>query len=164
MGRPAGRAPGGEGGRRPYARGMAGEAHPLRAHMALCLLGFRGRGYSPAFVEAMDALQRELRASPGRAVRLVEAPDPLCGTCPNLTDGGCTLGGPDHEAHMRAQDRDVLDRLGLAPGAELAWGDVLERIGRSIRGTDLPGICTTCPWLGLGWCAEGVDALRRPAS
>ena len=41
----------------------AADPFPLRAHMALCLLGFRGSGYSPAFVEAMAAIQADLGLS-----------------------------------------------------------------------------------------------------
>jgi hypothetical protein len=132
---------------------------PLRAHSALCLLGFRGEGYSPAFVERLESVHARVMRDPDLPVRLLASPDTLCAACPYLA-GGCTLQGPDHEAHMRAQDEDVLGRLGFAAGEVVRWGEVLERIRTRIRGTDLPGICTTCPWLPLGWCAEGVDALR----
>lgn len=133
---------------------------PLRAHSALCLLGFRGEGYSPAFVERMDAVHARLMRDPGLTVRLLASPDALCAACPYLA-GGCTLQGPDHEAHMRAQDEDVLERLGFAVGEVVPWDEVVARVRTRVRGADLPGICTTCPWLQLGWCAEGVDALRR---
>lgn len=129
--------------------------------MALCLLGFRGKGYSPAFVETMAAVQGRLRAEGASEVELVDAPDRICASCPNLA-GGCTLGGPDHEAHMRDHDREVLRRLGLAVGTRIAWKDLLGRIAGTIRGSDLPAICTTCPWLELGVCATSVDALREP--
>ncbi|MGE0192358.1 MAG: DUF1284 domain-containing protein [Planctomycetota bacterium] len=138
---------------------MDSDPLPLRAHMVLCLLGFRGKGYSPGFVQAMADVQQGLQGEPSRRVRLVAEPDGLCAACPNLV-GGCTLGGPDHEAHMRSHDREVLRRLGLDEGAEVTWKDVLERIGGRIRGEDLPAICTTCPWLPLGVCRESVDALR----
>ena len=130
--------------------------------MALCLLGFRGSGYSPAFVEVMQVLQDELRGAPERRVRLVDEPDAICTACPNLAPGGCTLGGPAHEAHMRAHDREVLRRLDLEPGAEVTWGALLGRIGARITGADLPAICTTCPWLPLGVCRQSVDALASP--
>lgn len=137
---------------------------PLRAHMALCLLGFRGSGYSEAFVARMQAIQDRLRADPTTRVALVDEPDGICGACPNLAAGaGCTLGGPDHEAHMRAHDGEVLRRLGLTAGVALPWSELLVRIGGSIRGADLDAICTTCPWLPLGVCRQSVDALRSPA-
>ena len=133
---------------------------PLRAHMALCLLGFRGSGYSEAFVEQMQAIQDALRDDPARHVALIDANDSICAACPHL-DGarGCTLGGPDHEAHMQAHDREVLRRLGLEAGQAMPWAALLERIGGRIRGADLDAICTTCPWLPLGVCRQSVDAL-----
>lgn len=132
---------------------------PLRAHMALCLLGFRGSGYSAGFVEQMQAIQDGLKADPSHAVALVDAPDRICDACPNLGPEGCTLGGPTHEAHMQAHDREVLRRLGFETGVPSPWSAVLEAIGASIRGADLDAICTTCPWLPLGVCRESVDAL-----
>ena len=137
-----------------------GEPIPIRAHSLLCLQGFRGRGYSDAFVAEMRAVHQALAADPDTPVRILASPDRLCAACPNLGAGGCRLGGSPHEEHMRAQDRDVLQRLWLVEGDVLSWGRVLERIARSVRGEDLPAICTTCPWLSLGWCAEGIDTLR----
>ena len=136
---------------------------PMRAHMVLCLLGYRGEGYSVTFVSAMSRLHRTLFEDPDRLVRLVTSPDPICHACVNLRNGGCTLGGEDHEAHMRAQDEDVLARLGLALDGVYPWRTIRNRIRLSVRGTDLPDICTTCPWLDLGFCAEGIEALRAQA-
>jgi hypothetical protein len=140
------------------------EPIPIRAHSLLCLQGFRGRGYSDAFIAEMSAIHAALAADPDTPVRVLATPDRLCAACPNLKSGGCTLGGPDHEAHMRAQDLDVLHRLWLAPGDVVPWHEVLRRIVRSVRGDDLPTICTTCPWLSLGWCAEGIESLHAPAA
>jgi hypothetical protein len=141
-----------------------GEPIPIRAHTLLCLQGFRGRGYSDAFVAEMRAVHTALAADPDTPVRVLTSPDRLCAACPNLRTGGCHLGDGPHEAHMRAQDEDVLRRLWLTPGDVVPWGRVLERIARSVKGEDLPGICTTCPWLSLGWCAEGIESLRAPAA
>lgn len=136
---------------------------PLRAHLVLCLLGFRGEGYSVEFISEMSKLLHTLEGDPETPVRLLTEPDRVCRVCPNLLRGGCTLGGPRHEAHMRRHDQDVLDRIGLAPGAVYSWALVKHRIQTSITGADLPKICTTCPWLPLGYCQEGVDALRAEA-
>ena len=51
----------------------------------------------------------------------------------------------------------------LESGVTLPWTDILDRIRSSVRGADLPAICTTCPWLPLGWCAEAIDGLRTPS-
>jgi len=135
------------------------DALPLRAHNLLCLLGYRGEGYSEAFVAQMTDVHQTLVAAPATLVRVLATPDVLCATCPHLR-GGCTLGGPAHEAHMRAQDLDVLRRLDLEEGQVVPWRDVLARVAQRVRGADLPTICTTCQWLGLGWCADGVERVR----
>jgi hypothetical protein len=137
---------------------------PLRAHNLLCLLGFRGRGYDAAFVARMTEVHRAVSDDPATPLRVLAEPDTLCRACPNLGARGCTLGGPEHEAHMRAQDEEVIRRLGLAAGETYAWSEVLDRVRGSVRGSDLPAICTTCPWLPLGWCAEGIDRLRAASA
>jgi hypothetical protein len=138
------------------------EPIPIRAHSLLCLQGFRGRGYSESFVEAMREVKERIDADTTLHVEAIDSPDVFCDACPNLKGGGCTLGGPRHEVHMVAQDREVLRRLGLEAGTVLPWREVLERIASGVRGPDLPGLCTTCPWLHLGWCAEGIEGLRSP--
>jgi len=159
------------------------EPHPLRAHMVLCLLGFRGSGYSPHFVSAMGALKRTLQEDPTQLVVLIDRPDRLCAVCPNVaslspapdlrpaaphppgrTSLGCILGGPNHEAHVRAQDTMVLQRLGLQVDGVHTWGAILKRVRMRIGPGDLPGICTSCPWLPLGICRESLEELRRPAA
>ena len=151
--------------RRRHARsvldcgGMEGDPIPLRAHNVLCLHGFQGEGYSEAFITRLTEVYDRLNDDPSLEVRLQAKPDVLCEACPHLTDAGCSLGGAGHEAHMRTQDVDVLRRLGCAEGEVLAWWAVLRLVADSIRGSDLPAICTTCPWLSLGWCATGIDAL-----
>jgi hypothetical protein len=132
---------------------------PLRAHNLLCLLGYRGVGYSPGFVAEMTSVHETLSRDPETLVEVRTRPDRLCSACPHLA-GGCTLGGPEHEAHMRAQDEDVAARLGLRGGDVVPWREILARVRASVRGADLPAICTTCPWLPLGWCAAGIEEVR----
>jgi hypothetical protein len=64
---------------------------------------------------------------------------------------------------MQRQDREVLQRLGLNPGAVVSWTDIVERIRTHIAPEQLPDICGACRWLPLGYCAESLDRLRRSA-
>jgi hypothetical protein len=132
----------------------------------LCLLGYRGKGYDEFFVERMTGVHAQLTSDPETPVQILLRPDRLCDACPHLRGQGCSLGGSGHEAHMRAQDEDVARRLGVVEGAVYAWRDLMERVAARVRGRDLAGVCTTCPWLALGWCADGVERVRaqRPAS
>lgn len=133
----------------------------LRGHTLLCLQGFRGEGYSPEFTENLAAIARSLALNPDQLVQVVEEPDAVCGACPHQAQSGCTLNGRESETEMRAQDHVVLTRLGLQAGTVVRWGDVLACIRSAVRGSDLPGICGSCRWLPLGYCAEGIDDLRN---
>ena len=49
----------------------------LRGHHFLCILTYRGHGYTPAFVDNMSAIVADIAA--GRPVRLLAGPDDICG-------------------------------------------------------------------------------------
>lgn len=134
----------------------------IRAHSLLCIQGFVGEGYSPEFIENMWRVVESL--DPDVEVTVLAEPDVLCSACPNLADTGCTLSGPGAEADMERQDRDVLRRLGIRAGETLRWGEILERIRRTVDPAHLDSICGACPWLSLGHCKQGLDRLKSRRS
>ena len=134
--------------------------YQIRGHTLLCLQGFRGEGYSPAFVANMTKIHAALLGNPDQLVTPIASPDEICASCPHL-NGGCTLRGPQSEGEMIAQDRVVLQRLGLVENQAVTWRHVLQRISATTAGKDLSTICGACPWLPLGYCAEGIDRLKR---
>ena len=135
----------------------------IRGHTLLCLQGFRGEGYDRAFIDNMTAIHRQLQKRPDTRILISDRPDHFCAACPNLR-GGCTLRGPNFEEHIVAQDRQVLELLGLKVGQKVTWAEVLYRIGSRMRGEMLDGICGDCRWLSLGYCKEGIEALRTSNS
>jgi hypothetical protein len=130
----------------------------LRAHNLLCIQGFVGKGYSPAFVANMTSIVEGL--GDRTEVTVVAEPDRLCEACPNLRATGCALHGEGTERGILRQDRDVLARLGLAEGQRAMWGEILARIRASVAPADLDAICGACPWLPLGHCKAGIARLR----
>lgn len=130
----------------------------IRAHNLLCIQGFVGKGYSPAFVANMKAIVGGLGGT--TEVTVLAEPDRLCEACPNLKAGGCALHGAGTERGIVAQDRDVLRRLGLREGETVPWGGILDRIRAAVGPDDLDAICGSCPWLPLGHCREGLARLR----
>ena len=133
----------------------------IRAHTLLCLQGFRGKGYSPEFVRNLSKIHGTLFENPETWVEVVDMPDAVCGACPHQEVSGCALNGPLSEEQMRLQDTHVLALLDLQAGSHVQWGEILNRIRVSVRGTSLPGICGQCRWLPLGFCREGIDRLRE---
>lgn len=146
----------------PVVSDVGSESRPIRVrgHTLLCLHGYRGFGYSPAFVEQMSAIHQQLMNHPDQLVEVIDASDTICGACPHHAPTGCSLNTPNSEEDMRAQDRDVLNRLGLQAGERIRWKDVQRRIAAAIDPDDLSSICGSCRWRPLGYCREGLMRLR----
>ena len=97
-----------------YTDGKTQPVVRLRPHHLLCLQNFRGKGYSPAFVEKMTEASaclglspgdRSDRQSPGAAILLVQGADDLCKSCPNCIEGQCASLKParfDANSHLPA--------------------------------------------------------------
>lgn len=129
----------------------------LRAHHLICILGFRGLGYSPDYVANMSRIVAQLRSSPQSLIEVVTKPDDICVPCPFLTEGGCRVQGPESEGIVRDRDLVVMARLGLVAGDKVTWPDAVARIRSSICPADLDEICGDCQWLPLGYCQEGLE-------
>ncbi len=136
----------------------------LRGHQALCLLGFRGLGYSPAFVDNMTRVFRRLQADDATPVRLVSTVADLCGPCPHLRPAGCGARNGDAEAAMQGRDGAVLARLGIGEGETLPWREVKARIAGVLGPQELQELCASCPWLSYGYCLQGLRRLQAAAT
>lgn len=89
----------------------------LRGHHLVCRLGFRGLGYSDAFVQQMTEIVHLLRTYPEMKLRVIDGPDVLCDACPHLVDGQCHTAGNSHsEIRIQAMDRAVIQILDLQVG------------------------------------------------
>ena len=82
----------------------------LRPHHGMCLLNFRGMGYSPEFTEKMTAVSELLRREPETAVSVSDGADDLCAVCPHCVDGKCASDNP------AVFDRRVAEAAGMHPG------------------------------------------------
>jgi uncharacterized protein len=130
----------------------------LRGHHLLCMLGFRGMGYSPEFTRNMALVYERLRENPDTPVTLVSGIDDLC--CCFPTDK------PNHCNSTTVHERDsvVLERLGLRVGSTFEWKDILARLRVHIRPEDLSILCSTCQWRSYGVCEEGVSRISSGES
>ena len=130
----------------------------LRAHHLICILGFRGLGYSKEYVDNMTKIVEQLQ--PSTSIEICTKPDDICAPCPFLGKKGCQERGPESENEVRNRDLAVMSRLNIVAGDRVTWADVKERIRRSISPEDLVDICQDCQWLGQGYCVEGLRRLR----
>jgi len=121
----------------------------LRGHHLLCLLGYRGMGYSPQFCDNMTDIYEQLREKPGTEIDIVLGPDDICRAYPDDGTSHC-------EGGVSELDAAVLGRLGFAAGDRIAWRDALAAVACRLKPDDIGRLCTTCPWEPYGVCSEGV--------
>lgn len=135
-------------------------AHPplhLRPHHFLCVLGFRGEGYSDGFTANLAGIAAKLRApgSTGRDITVIGQADAICGPCPLRRGKGC-----ENQAKIDTLDAAHAAAHGLGPGARISWGGAQTRIRETVRPKDLSQICKGCRWLSLGYCQAALTDLH----
>ena len=127
--------------------------YKLRGHHLFCLLGYRGMGYSPEYVENMTNLHQTLRNNPMTCIEIVQGPDQLCEKYPNSSEYHCQ--------NEKIYDRDaaILDKLGLKNGQILKWKDIESQIQKYAVPSDIQTVCETCSWRSYGVCEEGIQEI-----
>ncbi len=126
----------------------------LRGHHLLCLLGYRGMGYSPEYVENMTQIHRALRNAPDTTVLLVSGSDDLCDRFPTSQPSHC------NESRVHARDNAVIGKLHLGVGQPATWAEIQQRIKESVEPSDITTLCSTCSWRSYGVCEEGIRSIR----
>jgi hypothetical protein len=121
----------------------------LRGHHLLCLLTYKGLGYSPAFVRGMTAIAARLAA--GAVAEIVEGADDICAPlCAEEQHPHC------HEATVPERDRRALALVAAALDRPLGAGDRLvldEHIRARLRAAyaadAFAPACALCEWQPL---------------
>lgn len=121
----------------------------LRGHHLLCLLTYKGLGYSPAFVEAMTASAAALAA--GATAEIIEGADVICAPlCREQDHPHC------HEATVPERDRRALTLVSAVLGRDVAVGDRFAfdaSLRRQLRTAyaegAFAGACALCEWQPL---------------
>ncbi len=125
----------------------------LRGHHLFCLLGYRGMGYSPEYVENMTRLHQTLRENPKSKIQLVKGPDQLCEKYPNSGVYHC------EDNNIYERDAAILEKLGLKIGQIVNWEDIELLIRRCIVPSDVQRVCKSCSWRSYGVCEEGIQEI-----
>ncbi|MGR6431796.1 DUF1284 domain-containing protein [Rhizobium sp. PAMB 3174] len=122
-------------------------AMALRGHHFLCLLTYKGYGYTPGFVDNMSAIAAAINS--GRPVRLVSGPDDICGALSAEDRVAC-----DHDC-FRVETM-MIDDLALKavepffPGGMAGEFFITPDIAAALRAAFVEGsiraACTNCRW------------------
>ncbi|WP_315971378.1 DUF1284 domain-containing protein [Paenibacillus sp. N3.4] len=122
----------------------------LRGHHLLCLLGYRGMGYSKEFCENMTTVYETLRQHPETQIRIVLGPDDLCAVYPKDQESHC------ENKTVYQRDAEIVSRLGLEVDMELSWSEICGQVADQVKPADIGHLCATCRWEPYGVCADGV--------
>ena len=135
-------------------------AHPIkiRGHHLLCLLGFRGLGYSREFVETMGKVLKEFHSNTALPITVVTECDIICGSCPHNKGGACRK-REDSARRVKSKDAMLLKKLDFPANTETTSGEAWRRVKERVSAEDLAAMCRRCKWLGLGYCQEGLAKL-----
>jgi hypothetical protein len=125
----------------------------LRGHHFLCILTYRGHGYTPAFVDNMTAVVEAIAA--GRKVVLVEGPDDICNgltsECRETCDHDC-LKPSTLEVDLYASDA-VKQLIPLHSGEPFVLDREHVRLMREeFAGGSIRRACEQCSW--KDFCTE----------
>jgi hypothetical protein len=129
----------------------------IRPHHLLCIQGFRGQGYSPTFIANLSRIKEYFEAAPDAPVELVHGVDEICDYCPHLDSNDCTRPGQK----VSELDRMALERMKLSAGMTESWSFFVDAICEHIDTAKMDEVCHGCNWIDLGFCAQGIEKLRR---
>ena len=126
----------------------------IRAHHLLCVLGFRGYGYSEDFIENLTKISKEVKKK-STVIKIISQKDDVCKYCPN----SATKCKEDIEP--KSIDELVLLKLKIRSGSVLKSEAIYAKVIKNIEVNDLDNICSSCTWLEKGWCKQGLKELKN---
>lgn len=131
----------------------------IRAHHLLCLLGFRGMGYSEEFVANMKKVAKATFFS-GNTLMVVDHCDVICSVCPHGKGDECHK-NEDSAQKVKRHDYEVVAKLAVPTGTKFTWQEARVLISQKVSPEDLVEICRDCEWLKFGYCADALKSYVR---
>ena len=136
----------------------------LRGHHLLCVHGFQGMGYSPAFIERMGTIVDEIRdEEKDFPIRVVVDLDDACGACPH-NEGTICLVSEGADKRIKSMDERVINHLKLEEGKLYRKSKLIDWTAQVVDPDDLDTLCKGCSWLSYGVCKTGIEKLRSVRS
>jgi len=116
----------------------------LRPHHLLCTRAFKGKGYSPAFVENMQRVINRLKT--GCDITLITGIDDICAPCPERIGNHCRS-----ESRVTGFDEAVLSQLGLERKT-YAYTEIDRILESRLTDPVYECICRGCEWKQTSIC------------
>ena len=119
----------------------------LRGHHFLCILTYRGYGYTPAFVANMTEIVADIGR--GRLVQLTEGPDTICGGLTADDRRACNHDCSKSETLEldRLAVQEVGDLLGTDFSGLVEMGHAaVARLRAAFAARSIRSACRRCPW------------------
>lgn len=119
----------------------------LRGHHFLCILTYRGYGYTPAFVANMTDIVADIAS--GRPVLLIEGPDAICGGLTPDDRRACNhdCGNAETMELDRLAVREVGDLLGIDfMGFIEIDRTKIAKLRIAFAERTIRSACRRCPW------------------
>jgi uncharacterized protein len=120
----------------------------------LCLLGYRGKGYSEDFCTNMTEIYETLRKNPDTSIEIIEGSDDICKAFPPDQHSHC------HNQSVYRKDEAILQAVGVGSGCNIRWNELTAAATR-VRPEDIRLLCSDCPWEPLGLCSDGVRHIHE---
>lgn len=124
----------------------------------MCVQGFKGKGYSLAFVENFWKVIERLRDEDVVVEAVMETKEDICAPCPNNTGAVC-----NEEERILKLDNAYAATLGVKPGDRLPWKEAKKLIVNKVTDEDFERNCEPCGWKRLGYCKAALHELRKAA-
>lgn len=130
----------------------------LRPHHINCLFFYRGMGYSEAFVEKMNAVEKALLRDHNTQIELISGCDVLCESCPHQED------------HHRCKsddkvlklDANILGAYKLEVHTPYTFEFIKENIYKHFNSQKFESICSACEWYKQGVCStEHIEKQKQ---
>ncbi|HOJ40808.1 MAG TPA: DUF1284 domain-containing protein, partial [bacterium] len=128
----------------------------LRPHHLLCILNFKGFGYSRDFVRNMAIIVKSVQKSPDTGIRLTSGEDAICRKCPLATSKKCRR---DSDGTVTQMDRELAQLLKIPYNKTYPAGVVFSLLRRTLDECKLEKICSRCHWYPSGMCKDGLQRL-----
>ncbi|WP_246577894.1 DUF1284 domain-containing protein [Clostridium psychrophilum] len=117
----------------------------------LCIQGYKGKGYSPHFIENMDKVVNKLKLD--MYIKVITRTDDICVACPHeLKNGFCK-----NEEKVFIFDSKVLNELNLIEGRTYLYKDILNNIKENLTYEKFVLICESCEWFSYGYCFHELN-------